>query len=178
MSDEPRLPQPEAMLTPADYARAQSFLPSHIAAWIFLAEVKPNWLEGTALLVPPPSEALRGRIRAGRHSFGQARVRVRSCRARLGDECSPGAGRCSAGHVEPTSDRRSQVRRRSRDDHLCMEKPSLDLAAGRPGPDIDRCARSSRSLVTHLMGATPPKAFALVACSAPLLGHCDLLPTY
>ncbi len=46
MSDGPSAPLPGAVLTVADYTRAQSFLPGHIAGRVFLAEVKPNWLEG------------------------------------------------------------------------------------------------------------------------------------
>lgn len=46
MSAPPPAPQPGAVLTVDDYARAQSFLPGHIAGQLFLAEVKPNWLEG------------------------------------------------------------------------------------------------------------------------------------
>ena len=46
MSDAPSAPRPGAVLTGEDYARAQSFLPGQLAGQIFLAEVKPNWLEG------------------------------------------------------------------------------------------------------------------------------------
>ncbi len=46
MTGTPEVPAPGAILTAADYARAQSFLPGHVTPRVFLAEVKPNWLGG------------------------------------------------------------------------------------------------------------------------------------